>query len=113
MKRIKSNFHALHVLKSASPKLRKAVIENSNKELVYSIAECALNVLKGRCNLSECTKRKLRKHRVLLRRLSDRRVPLTSKKRLIVQRGGFLLPLLTAVLSGLTNLFMRPKNNAA
>jgi hypothetical protein len=33
-KRIKSNYHALHVLKSAKPRLSKAVISNCDKELV-------------------------------------------------------------------------------
>ena len=33
MKRIKSNYHALQVLRSAQPKLRKAIIVKENREL--------------------------------------------------------------------------------
>ena len=40
MKRVKSNYHALHVLKTAEPKLRKALINNCNKNC---ISECVLN----------------------------------------------------------------------
>jgi len=40
--------------------------------------------------LTPCQKRKLRK--------ADKRVSLSAKKKSIVQRGGFLLPLLGAVL---------------
>jgi len=62
MKRVKSNYHALHVLKTADPKLCKAIISNCNKELVNSISECILNVLNGNVKLAGCNTRKLRKH---------------------------------------------------
>jgi len=47
MKRLRPNYHALYVLKAATPKLRKAIISNSDRELVNSICECVLNVLNG------------------------------------------------------------------
>jgi hypothetical protein len=104
MKRVRSNFRTLQVLKTAHPKLRKAIISNCNKELVNCISECALNVLNG--NLP-CNARKLRKHKAALRKVVDRHVPLSGKKRLIVQRGGFLLPLLSAILPTLAGLLTR------
>ena len=76
LRRIKSNFHRLHAVKDARPNLRRAIIANSDKELLYSISECALNVLKGNVELSDYKKRKLRK----LRTIVDKRVPLASKK---------------------------------
>jgi hypothetical protein len=42
-----SNYHLLQALKSASPRLRKAIVENSDKDLVLGIAELAPNVLNG------------------------------------------------------------------
>jgi len=106
MKRVKSNYHALHVLRTAEPKLRKAIISNCNKELVNSIIECILNVLNGNVKLAGCNTRKLRKHRVTLRKVADKRVPLSTKKRLIIQREGFLLPLLSAVLPAIASLIV-------
>ena len=106
MKQLRSNFHALHVLKAATPKLRKAIVSNCDRELVLSICECVLNVLNGNVRFSECVARKLRKHRAVLRKVADRRVPLSGKK-LIVQRGGFLLPLLVAVLPALVSLIFK------
>ena len=103
MKRVKENFHTIHVLKNARPKLRKAIISNCDRHLVNCISDCALNVMNGNVALTGCVKRKLSKHRLALRRLFDRCVPLQGKKRLIVQRG-FLLPLLTAVLPTLASL---------
>jgi len=63
-----------------------------------------LNVLNGNVALTGCVKRKLNKHRLALRRLVDKRIPLQGKKMLNVQRGGFLLPLLTAILPTLASV---------
>ena len=101
------NYHALNVLKTARPKLRKAIVSNCDRELLNSISECVLNVLNGNVRLSSCVTRKLRKHRHVLRAVADRRVPLSGKKRLIVQRGGFLLPLLSAVLPTIASLIFK------
>jgi len=109
MKRIKSNYHTLQVLKTAQPKLRKAIISNSNRELVHCISECILNILNGNLKLTDCSKRKLRKHKTVLRKVADKKVSASVKKRLINQRGGFLLPLLSAVLPTLANLLFKPR----
>ena len=97
MKRVNSNYHALHVLKTAEPRLRKAIVSNYKKDLVTSINECFLNVLKGDIKLTDCCKRKLRQHMAAIRKIADKRVPLFIKKKFIVQRGGFVLLLLSTV----------------
>jgi hypothetical protein len=61
MKRIKSNYYELQVLKTASPKLRKAIIRNNNKELLNAISEIALNVFQGNTELPMVSRQKLRK----------------------------------------------------
>jgi hypothetical protein len=106
MKRIRSNYHALQVLKTTDPKLRKAILANCKGELVKTLSECSLNLLRGNVKLTPCQKRKLRKYRLHLRKLADKRVSLTSKKA-IVQRGGFLLPLLGAVLPTIASLLFK------
>jgi len=45
LKRVRKNYHTLHVLKNAKPKLRKAIISAGGKELIDLINECVLNVL--------------------------------------------------------------------
>jgi len=55
--------YALHVLKTAEPKLRKAIICNCKKDLLNSISECILNILNGNVNLTGCNTRKLRNTR--------------------------------------------------
>ena len=50
----------------------------------------------------------LRKHKVVLRQVAHKRVS-SPNKRLINQRGGFLPPLLSAVLPTLANLLFVPR----
>jgi len=111
MKRVKSYYHALHVLKTAETKLRKAIISNCKRELVNSISECVLNVLKGNIKLTRCNTQKLRKYKAALRKFADKRVPYSSKKKLIVLRGGFLLSLLSAVLPTIASLIFKPSKD--
>ena len=111
MKRVKSNFHELHVLKNAKPKLRKAILTNCNRELINTISECVLNVLKGNLKLTDSQKRKLRKFRRQLRSITGRRVALATKKELINQLGGFLVPLLSAILPTVANLIFRSRDS--
>ena len=99
--RTRSNYHRLETLKHARPKLRRAIIANGDKELLNSLSECALGVLSGNVKLSDCKKRTSRKYKRQLRTIVDKRVPLASKKKLIIQRGGFIVPLLTAVMPAL------------
>ena len=110
MRRIKANYHTLQILKNAKPKLRKAIISNCNYDLLYSISECVLNVLNGNIYLSDCAKRKLRKYKSSLSSLVDRRMTRSAKIKLIVQRGGFLLPILSAVLPALAGLLFRTRD---
>ena len=84
---MKTNYLTLKVLKTTDPKLRKAIISKCNKDLVHCISECVLNVLNGKIKLTGCDTRKLQKHKAALRKVSNRRVPLSKKKKLIVKRG--------------------------
>lgn len=93
MKRIKCNYHDLHVLKTGKPKLRKANISNYNREFVNYLSECILNV---NINLCTCNTPKLRKHKTNLCKVAYKSVPLSAQ--IIFQRGAFLVPMLTATL---------------
>ena len=107
---MKSSDHTLQVLKTARPKLGKAIISICNKDLLNSFSECVLNVLNVNIQLSNCDKRKFKKHKSNLRSLIDKRCPLTANKRIIFQAGGFLLPLITAVFPTLASLLFRTRD---
>jgi len=63
-----------------------------------------IELLRGNVKLTDCNKRNLRKFKRQLRTVVDKLVRPASKKRLINQRGGFLVQLLTAVLPTLASL---------
>jgi hypothetical protein len=107
MKKIKSNFNTLQLLKDAKPKLRKAIIANCTPELVKCICECVVNVLKGNLTLSSFAKRKIQKHKGQLRKVAYKSVSLAKKKRIILQKGGFIGQLLAAVLPNLGSFLFR------
>jgi len=86
MKLIRSTYPSLHVLKSADSKLRKTIIANFNQETLNSICECALNVLRGNIPLSACSKRKVRTHKNILRKVADKIVSLAAKRKVISVR---------------------------
>jgi len=105
---VKSNYHALHVLKTAEQSLCKGIRTNCNKELVIYINECVLNVLNSNLQLSDCNTRKVQKYKLALRNVADRHASLFCKKRLIVERGRFLLPLLSAIQATIASLILNP-----
>ena len=74
-----------------------------------SISEYIFNVFKGNDKLLCCNTRKLRKNKVTLLKVADKGLFLSSKKKLIVQRGGFLLPLISAVPSTIPSLIFSPR----
>jgi hypothetical protein len=83
----RSNYQ-LQALKSASPRLRKAIVKNSDRDLVLGIAELALNVLKGNCKIFRIGVDWLHKHKTFLRRLVDKGIVFGKKKRLICSEVG-------------------------
>jgi len=84
----------LSVLTKSKPPMRKQLIQTAPKEIIDTVCECCLNVLKGTVPLSKIQKQKLGKHRNVLRQMVKKKIPLQQKKKMLVQRGGFLPMLL-------------------
>lgn len=101
MKRLKLNKHFLHILKYARPKLRKAILENADDELIKTLLEIVVNTLNGNHKVTKSIKSKLSKYKHCFRKLACTKVPLKKKRKIIVQTGGFLSILLPSLLSGL------------
>ena len=98
------------MLRNAKPKLRKAILSNCNKVLVNTISESVFKVLKGNLKLAECQK-KLENFRVQFHSVVRRRVSLSVYKKLINQRGRFLMPLLSAILPNVASLIFRSRDS--
>jgi hypothetical protein len=69
-----------------------------------------MNVLRGNVTLTACQKKKLQKFKISLRAQADKRVPLSSERRLINQRGGFIIPMLSAILPTIASLIFCSQN---
>lgn len=89
----------LRALYHLNEEQRKALLQKADPSLVRYICECALNVLQGNVPLSKGHKSRLRKHVNVLRKLANPAETFTKKKKIIIQRGGFL-PVLLAPLIG-------------
>lgn len=107
-KRMKDNLPYLQVLVKCRPKVRKLLIEHGPTDLITSICECSLNVLKGVIPLTPSQKRRLARYKTHLRALGNKKVSRKQKKKCLNQKGGNLLAaLLPPVLSVLSSLLTK------
>jgi hypothetical protein len=96
----------LYVLKNAAPKLRKAILKNVEPEMIKTLCEISHNTLNGNNSICNNTKKKLVGYKRELRNLACSKRSLSSKRKILVQRGGFLPALIGAVLSGLIGAYL-------
>ena len=89
----------LQALCHLTDKQRKAVLNSADVKLIRCICECAFNLLQGNVPLNTLQKNSLRKHAPVLRKLVAKNSTWRGRKKIIVQRGGFL-PLLLAPIIG-------------
>ena len=95
-------------IKSVS-KRKRLINDCCNTDFVKAIVECCWNLLNGRVQLTSHQKKRLCKHKTLLRNIADKKLPLKRKK-VLMQSGGFirLLPfLLGPIISTVTSLFKK------
>jgi hypothetical protein len=67
--------------------------------LIKAIVECAINTLNGNHKLTKDEKSKMSKYKNRLRALVNPKISFKSKRKLLVQNGGFIVPLLTSIMS--------------
>ena len=97
--RIKKCFPKLKKLRDSSAQSRNFIIQSADRQLLKSICEIVLNVLKGNVKLDDKQRKQLKLHRDLLRKLVDKKVNLPKKRKILLQRGGFLPSLLIPALA--------------
>ena len=109
---IKSYGSFLKGLTHLTPKYRQKMINNSPKEVIDSVGECCLNIIKGNVHLTKAQKQNLQARQRHIHLLSSKQVSLPEKKKIINQKGGALLglllkpllaPIVGSVLWGLLN----------
>lgn len=107
-RRLRENSELLTVLAKATPKLRRAILKSCNRELLKTIFEVTLNVLRGVVPINDKQKKKLRRYKTVLRTLADKKVSIKKKQESLNQTGGNFLPfLIPPVLSVLASLISK------
>lgn len=107
MKRIQKNQKLLEYISSnefKNKKLRQALINNIPKESIYSICECVKNVMNGNVKLDDKTFQILKPYKLTFKKLLNRQNDLNSKRKVLIQKGGFLQFLIPAVISGIASI---------
>ena len=108
--RLRQNIDFLSVLAKCNKKQRTALLEHCDKELILTLSEIAVNVLKGVVKLTPSQKAKLNRFKKHLRTLAERQVAIKHKRDFLVQKGGsLLLSLLPPVLSFLGETIFKKK----
>ena len=100
MNRLKSQLHLLHVLKDAKPQARLALLATAGDDVIKAFVEWEINTLNGNHIQSKEEKNKLSKYKNRLRALIDPKFTFKSKRKHLILKGGFIVPLLKSILSG-------------
>ena len=103
--RVKRHVLCLQMLnRTKNTKLRKAILEHADADLISALCECAHNILRGTVRLTPREKVRLRKYKDKLRLIANRRLSISRRRREIQQHGGGFLPALLAPLA--TTVFL-------
>jgi len=97
MKRVQARITELKLLSTCKTKLRKAILTNSDADLIKVLRECVYNLLKGNLKVPKEVNGKLNKYKNVLRNFVYEKKSLQNKKKYLVQKGGFLQYLLPVV----------------
>jgi len=81
-------------------KARRRYVKNCDRALMDCFSECAKNILKGNVPMSDRQFSRLKRQKTNVRDLASKRTSL-RKKRLIVQKGGFIQALLMPAIATL------------
>ena len=100
-KRVTDHFGVLEYLKSLNNKDQKSFIQGASPELLKTISEICLNLIKGSIEISKEDINKLRKYKKQILTLSEKKHSIKTRKKLCSQRGGFLPTLIGLTLPGI------------
>lgn len=101
MKRLRKNRHILHLLKNQNKKFRNSILKTCDDDVIKALIEISINTLNGNNRIPKKILSFLRKHKNTLRCLASTKRTLKAKRRILIQKGGFLPVLIGTVLSGI------------
>ncbi len=91
----------LYVLKKSKSKLRKNILKDAEPEVIKTICELCINTLNGNIKIPIKCRNHLKKYKRTIRQPALSKLNLPSKRKLLIQKGGFLPVLLGTLLSGI------------
>jgi hypothetical protein len=92
------------VSKNCTKANQKDLLNRAKGPFINKICECILNIIEGRVKISNKDFEKLKPYKNLFRKLVKKNTKLKEKKKLIIQKGGFLQILIPAIISGLASI---------
>lgn len=95
---IKEHHRVLQELHQASQGKRRSILKSADCGLVKCLCEIVHNTLRGAVPLKRSQKTKLSRHKKILRNIVRKGSTWKKKKKLFIQRGGAILPLILAPL---------------
>ncbi|KYN50543.1 hypothetical protein ALC57_01002 [Trachymyrmex cornetzi] len=102
----KRNACLLAALYHLNKNQRTTFLRGADEKLIRCICECVFNTLEGNVSLERCEKNQLTKYKTPLRRIVAKRGNWKDKRKLLVQRGGFLPYIIGPILSTLLSLII-------
>jgi hypothetical protein len=104
-----SCYGALKRIPTLSPQDRVKLINILGKDIVKSLCECALNIVHEKVKIPKSIQSAYKKEEKNIRALIDNKTPLKKKKKILVQKGGALLPLLVQPVLGILGSILADK----
>jgi hypothetical protein len=103
LRNILTQKHLLKELAKTKSRYRKDILKKADPNLILAICESIYNLLEGRVKLNSSQKELLNKDKFILRKLIQK-TKISDKRKLLLQKGGFLPILLPAVLTTLASV---------
>lgn len=102
-KRVLKNIEILNLLANCKKCMRTNIIKSGSKDLIASICECIDNVLSNNAKLTPQDRQILYKYKSPLRKII-KKSSLEKKKKILIQKGGFLQFLIPIAISAISSL---------
>ena len=96
---VENNIDFLKSLENISSYRRKRLLKSASESNILALKEVAHNLLQGKLKVPEV--KKLKRHKHSIRKLVKKNSSLKSKRKLLIQKGGFLPLMITPLLSAI------------
>ena len=106
--KVREHFEYLSYLKSISPRRQKLIIKGADRPILEALSEICLNLIKKNVKLTPTQINRLKPHEEKIYQLSLKRHS-ASKKKKILQTGGFLSTILSIVLPAVLTAILGSK----